>query len=137
MPYKLFDFIDHRGNNAVKIWLQGLERMQLSKVNARLKLLEQSGDELIPSIVTPAVGSVHILEIPIGGNVALRLLLCRGPLNLGKDCREFTLLFGARERDRKYVPPNAVQKADERRLLIMKDPSRRCEHEHVGPGTNQ
>jgi hypothetical protein len=50
-------------------------------------------------------------------------MLCRGPIDtIG---REFTLLFGCTERDRRFVPPNAVEKAEEHRKSVIANPSKR------------
>lgn len=134
--------------------MEGLEKSELAKINARLKMLADHGEGLLPSLLTPVPRSRHLQELVIGGRTAIRILLCRGPTQMGskrpiphhrkssqlkeKDeeadrPKEFTLLLGAKERDRKYVPSNAVQKAEERRQIVLNDPSRRREHEEVGP----
>jgi hypothetical protein len=44
--------------------------------------------------------------------------------------REFSLLFGAKEKDRKLIPENAIQLAEENRERIVSDPAnRRTEHD--------
>jgi hypothetical protein len=53
----------------------------------------------------------------VNGQVALRPMLCRGPFAMGS---EFTFLFGAGERDRKYVPLDAPKQADKNRLDLLK-----------------
>lgn len=136
MPYLLYDFLDARGENVILQWLKSLQKEQLAKVNAKLKLLAQNGDGLFPSLLTPAVGSKHIREIVVSGKVAIRLLLCRGPFFLERECFEYTLLLGAFERDNRYVPKNAVAKAEENREIVLADSTRRIEHVHVGPGTS-
>lgn len=127
--FVLFDFLDNRGGNVIKDFLSRLQKVDLAKINARLTLLANQGDHLYPSILTPAVRSAHVKELVVNGKVAIRLLLCKGPIN---HRNEFTILMGAFEKDRAYVPKNAVQKAEERREIVITDPSRRIEHEHVG-----
>ncbi len=147
MPSTLYDYKDEKGVNIITAWLQGLPKPQLAKVNSKIRSLRQNGDQILPGFVTDAVGSRYIKEIVIGGNIALRLLLCRGPIKMqyepsksGNGGRppigtapEFTFLFGAEERDGNYVPANAVQLAEAFRERVIGDPdNRRTEHVHVG-----
>lgn len=57
------------------------------------------------------------MEIPMKGQVALRPMLCRGPFSVRT---EFTFLFGAVERDNRYVPIDAPRRADTNRLDLIK-----------------
>lgn len=155
MAARLYDYLDERGRNPITNWLRDLPKMQLAKVNSKLRMLHQNGDQILPGFVTPAVGSGHIKEIKIGGNIAIRLLLCRGPIDVGREPREengherpnrngnrsapyiapeYTLLLGAEERDNRYVPPDAVRQAEQRREIILQDNNRRILHVHVGSG---
>jgi hypothetical protein len=148
MSAKLYDYLNERRENVISAWLMGLPIKQLAKVIMKLETLRIYGDETLPSFVTPAVGSGSIKEIVIGGDRALRLLLCRGPIEVTKKPRgkktgnggpsawaspEFTLLMGAEERDSKYVPRNAVQQAESHREIVLRDPTRREEHVYIGP----
>jgi hypothetical protein len=74
---------------------------------------------------TPTAG---ILKLRVKGNVQLRPMLCRGPIN---NENEFTLLIGATERDFLFVPDKADEKANDRKKLIIENPSRRCLHERI------
>lgn len=48
--------------------------------------------------------------------------------------KEFTLLYGAIEKDTKYIPRDAPEQAESRRLKVVADPdNRRCAHEQVTP----
>lgn len=147
MSAGLYDYIDAQDGNLITAWLKGLPKPQLAKVNSKIKSLRQNGDQILPGFVTDAVNSRHIKEIVVGGNIALRLLVCRGPIKMqyenaksGNGSRtaigtapEFTLLFGAEERDGNYVPSNAVQIAEAFRENVINDPhNRRTEHVHVG-----
>lgn len=53
--------------------------------------------------------------MPIKGEVALRPMLCRGPFAQS----EYTFLFGAVERDRRYVPLDAPRRAEANRLDLI------------------
>lgn len=147
MAATLFDYIDEKEANVITSWLKGLPKPQLAKVNSKIVSLRQNGDQILPGFVTDAVGSKFIKEIVIGGNIALRLLLCRGPIKMqyapsksGNGNKppigtapEFTFLFGAEERDGRYVPDNAVQIAEAFREQVIGNPDdRRTEHVHVG-----
>jgi len=145
MAARIYDYVGAADDNLIKVWVLSLPKKYRAKVNAKVNLLAQYGDETLPGFVTPAVGSGTIKEIVIGGDRALRLLLCRGPMDIGRNgatgkngktspwaAPEYTLLFGAEERDSRYVPHNAVRQAEARRQVILKDPKRRVPHVHVG-----
>jgi len=148
MAAKLYDYLNNRNENEISVWLRGLPTKQLSKIVAKLELLKRYGDETLPGFVTPAVGSGSIKEICLKGDRALRLLMCRGPFKIGRHpakkgprlkapsiwaSPEFTLLFGAEERDGKYVPRDAVLQAENRRDIVLGNPKRREEHVYIGP----
>jgi hypothetical protein len=123
----LFDYIDDDGNNEIKAWTLQLQKVQRAKLNAKLDMLQQLGPDLFPQVLTdtPTPG---IQKIRIKGNVQLRPMLCKGPIN---NETEFTLLIGAMERDSCFVPAKADQKAKDRKEIILKNPKRRCSHERV------
>lgn len=89
----------------------------LRKVDA----LRENGPELSTGLLSDTP-SPHVKKIRLNGRVAPRLLLCRGPVNMAE--QEFTLLFGCTERDRKFVPLNAIAVAVEHRDYVIAD------HEH-------
>lgn len=125
--YKLFDYVNERGVNEIKAWTETLEKKERAKLNSKLDMLEDSGMELIPNILTgtPTAG---ILKIRAGGNVQLRPLLCAGPIN---NKEEFTFLMGAKEKQDKFEPKNADKTAAKRKEDILKDTNRRTTHERV------
>jgi hypothetical protein len=57
----------------------------------------------------------------------LRPMLCRGPIDPD---REYTLLLGAIEKGGR-LPKGAPQQAEENRLTVLNDSSRRVEHERI------
>jgi hypothetical protein len=83
--------------------------------------LMKNGDQLSTDLLSDTP-SPQIKKIRLNGRVAPRLLLCRGPVNMH---REFTLLFGCKERDREFVPPNAIQRAIEHRENVIADALKR------------
>ena len=146
MAAEIFDYVEADGSDPIQGWIAGLPVQQRSKVTAKIELLRRYGDENLPGFVTPAVGSGSIKEIKIGGNIAIRLLLCLGPIVMGRDevtgksnpwvAPEYTLLFGAEERDNQYVPRDAVQQAERRRQAIVQNQARRVPYAHAGPEDN-
>lgn len=146
MPARLYDYVEANGQNPITGWINGLPKKYRARVNAKLGMLALYGDETLPGFVTSAVGSGSVKEVVINGDLALRLLLCRGPLDMGRNgtngntgkkspwvAPEYTLLCGAEERDSRYVPRDAVMQAEGRRQVILNNPDRRVPHAHVGP----
>ena len=128
--WTLYDWVDHRGNNAIKLWMHGLEKKQLAKLNNKLDLLEEHGPDL-PAGLLSDTESTDIKKIRIKGNVAIRLFLCYGPIDKGS---EFTLLYLAKEKDKKLIPIDALNKAKENRQRVIDSPlRRRCNHEKISP----
>ena len=127
MYFDLYDYRDDKGNNIIKAWTNGLQKVQRGKLNARLDMLEKSGPDLFPQILT-GTKSPGISKLRVKGNVQLRPMLCDGPINIGK---EYTLLLGAIEKDSKLIPKNADKKADSNKKDIMKDDNRRTTHERI------
>ena len=106
MTYKLYDFVDGKGINQIKKWTQGLQKRDRVRLNRKLDLLEQSGKDLPPGLLSDTDSS-KIKKLRITGRKVptLRPMLCRGPINVET---EFTILQGAIEQDRKLVPSDAV-----------------------------
>lgn len=92
-------------------------------------MLENVGSDLPPQLLAgPIKNYAHIYKMRINGRVALRPLLCKGPIN---NDQEFTLLKGATEMDRKLEPRNAPDIAVVRRGEILLNSARRCNHVRV------
>jgi hypothetical protein len=118
--WQLFDYLDSHGRNVMQGWAMGLGDERRARLDLRIEVLERSGDSLPPKLITPTSGKPkyrNILEMRVNGPVALRPMLCRGPFAMRS---EFTFLFGAEERDRKYVPLYAPKQADKNRLVLLK-----------------
>lgn len=129
MAWKLYDYVDHRDNNDIKTWMRGLQKKERAKLNVKLDMLKNAGSNL-PTGLLSDTKLPHIKKIRILGQVAVRLMVCKGPIDNQK---EFTLLLGAIEKDRKLIPEDVEEKAEARRQEICKNPtSRRCLHERVG-----
>jgi|SRR5208282_938958 len=128
--WKLYDYLDAAGNNDFAGWSRGLQSPDLAKLNRKLKMLADNGPDLGPKLLAgPLKGYAHIYKIRVNGRVALRPLLCKGPID---NDHEFTLLQGAFEHDWEWIPTNARKTAVDRRQEVINDPdARRCEHEIV------
>lgn len=128
MKFKLFDYCNSAGGNEFKAWTQALQLVQRGKLNAKLDMLEMLGDGLLPVTLT-GTDTPGILKLRIKGNVQLRPMLCKGPVDVDE---EFSLLVGAIEVDSKLKPLNADVIADGRKKEIRRYPdNRRVKHERV------
>lgn len=130
MLWKLHNYVDDRGVNDFQSWSQGLQKPDLARLNRKLKMLEDNGPNLGPELLAgPIRGYAHIYKMKINGRVALRPLLCKGPIS---NETEFTLLIGAFEVGSKWDPSSAPSDAVERRERVRDDPkNRRCDHVKV------
>ena len=128
MAYKLFDYVNHKGENEIKAWTSKLEKAFRAKLNNRLDNLVTHGDELFPEILT-GTDTAGILKLRIKGNIQYRPMLCRGPISSGD---EYTLLLGCKEKGDKLVPPKADEIADDKKNKVIGNPlERRIDHERV------
>ena len=127
MAWEIYDYIDSHGNNDVQRWFQKLQTRDRARLNSKLDMLMRTGPDLAPRLLSDTTDR-SIKKIRVNGNVALRPMLCRGPIN---NDLEYTLLIGATEKDRKRKPRNAIEQAGERRTIIINDPTRRINQERV------
>jgi hypothetical protein len=120
--WNIYDYVDHRERNVIEDWLNRLQVPERARMLLKLDALWKNGPDLSSDLLSDTP-SRRIKKIRLNGRVAPRLLLCRGPVDM--TAREFTLLFGCTERDRRFVPPNAVERAEEHRKLVIANPSKR------------
>lgn len=123
----LFDFKVSNGKNAVQYWADSvpIQKKDRGRLDSKIDMLKRVGDDLPPKLLQ-STRERHIKEIAVNGQVALRLLLCHGPIVMKN---EFTFLFGATERDKKYNPKDSPERADKNRSDLISNPSQRCKHE--------
>jgi hypothetical protein len=127
--WTLYDYVTASGDNDIEDWSDGLQKPDLARLNRKLKMLEDNGPNLGTGLLAgPIKGYAHIYKLRITGNVALRPLLCKGPID---NEREFTLLMGAFEIGSTWDPPSARSEAVIRRETVRNNPSRRCKHVKV------
>ncbi len=126
--WAIYDHVSGDGENVIARWAQGLEGVQRKKLRAKLDMLAQAGPDLPTQLLSPT-GVGHIYKLRVKGNVQLRPMLCRGPIDHDS---EFTLLLGAIEVGNRLRPIDAAQIAATIREEIRADPdNRRCEHERI------
>lgn len=122
MPKRVYDFVDESGQNVIEAWLDGLDNDLRGRMRAKLKVLLTADIDLPPKMLTDTKHP-QLKELVGNWRKALRLILCKGPNPQSKN-EEWTLLFGAVERDRKYVPRNALDLAEANRQLVLRDPAK-------------
>ena len=119
----IYDYLEANGVNPIEEFIQAsIEAKERAKLLARVQALRGSGYAILGGNMLTDTREKHVKEIRVNGNVAVRMLMCRGPVDGNK---EATLLFGAVERDNQYVPKDAPARAEERRKQVAADPSRR------------
>ncbi|WMP15654.1 hypothetical protein [Thiothrix lacustris] len=121
MPYTLYYFVNDRGEDEFEAWRVGLEKKVRAKLDQKLDSLEMNGDKLIPNTLTDTPVS-DIKKLRVHGNVQLRPLLCKGPIHHEK---EYTFLLGAKEKDSKFVPKNALELAEKNKNKVISEPDNR------------
>jgi hypothetical protein len=123
--WKVYDYVDRRGENVIELWRAALPTRGRAKVDAKLRMLRQFGGQL-PTTILADTENPQIKKLRITGRVNYRVLLCRGPVDTGQ---EFTLLNPVAEKDNK-LPLGAVEDAARRRAVVLADPAtRRVSHD--------
>jgi len=129
--FTLYDYVDAFGRNSFKEWTKTLQKDELAKLNQKLDMLRRE-PELPPQLLAGPLEGKPIYKLRINGRVALRPMLCKGPISNNS---EFTLLMGAAERDRVLIPEDAIDQAADRRTEVIANPKRRrTPHERVSWG---
>jgi hypothetical protein len=131
--WALFDYVTATGINDFARWTRSLDKRHQGKLASKLRMLENEGTKLVPGVLAgPLSGADNqaraIYKLKVRGNVQLRPMLCKGPYD---QQHEFTLLIGAEETNRKLVPADAVERADNRRSEVANNMKRRCNHERI------
>ena len=128
--WRIYAYISNRGVSVIQDWASEIkgDKDLLARLNQKLDLLERNGSDLPTGILAGTkVRNVDKLKI-FGRKQTWRIMVCKGPID---NDREFTLLYAAREKDRKLIPPDAYKRAEENRQRIIADPSRRIIHERI------
>jgi hypothetical protein len=122
--WTFFDFLSARGTNEIHEWLNSREvpRGAKAKINARLIALQ--GFSTFPEQYFSAYNGwddLYELRIVFSG-VQYRPFGFYGP-----NRREFTLLVGGIEKG--DIPRAVLEVADERRKIVLANPTRVCLHD--------
>lgn len=128
--WRIYAYISRRGISVIQDWASEIrgDKDLLARLNQKLDLLETNGSDLPTGLLAgTAFRNVDKLRI-FGRKQTWRIMVCKGPIN---NDFEFTLLYAAREKDRKLIPPDAYKQADDNRKRIIADPTRRIIHERI------
>ncbi len=116
MPFLIYDYVNQHGLNEFNAWTLGLEKPQRAKLNEKIDKLALYGDALYPEMLAGS-SVAGIQKLKVKGNVQLRPLLCKGPVNIQD---EYTLLIGAKEVGDKWVPKGAPSTAATKKQKLLK-----------------
>ena len=128
--YALWDFPSPRRENLILRWVKNdrLTVRDRAALNQKLdRLAQMTFQDAIETKLLAGPIYKHVYKLTIHGDVMLRPMLCRGPLD---NEAEYTLLLGAVEVGGK-LPAGAKEKAEENRGTVIADHSRRCTHERI------
>ena len=121
LPWTFYDFLDSRGRNEIRAWLNGLPAKAAAKIEARI-LFMRVIHEWPKQYVSSLKGWSGLIEIRVvsAGN-QYRPIGFYGP-----ERNEFTLLLGAIEKGK--LPRRVLSRAYSNRKLVISDRKRICEH---------
>jgi len=119
--WTFYDFLDGRGVNLIRQWLDVLPRKACAKINTRILFMRA-----IPvwpeQYVSSIKGWPDLVELRVvSAGTQYR------PLGFYSPNRQFTLVLGAIEKGK--LPSRILENADENRKIVLADPSRTCEHQ--------
>ena len=123
--YKMdvYDFIHVRQGNVIGKWVRELRGPDRARFKLKVRALSQIDyDRAIGTKLLQGPVYKHIYKLKIHGEIMMRPLLCRGPID---NDSEYTLLVGAREENFKLLPSSAPGEAGERRQQVIDDPANR------------
>jgi hypothetical protein len=121
--WTFYDFLEDRGVNPVRQWLDGLPAKAAAKINTRI-LFMMAIPVWPEQYISSLTGWPELLELRIvHSGVQYRPLGFYGP-----ERREFTLVLGAVEKG--SLPVRVLETADaNRKLIVATGRNRICEHQ--------
>jgi len=124
MPVWTFcDYLDERGSNPIRAWLDSLPIEAEAKVAARIRYLRGTMN-WPPPYISAMKGQAGLMELRIvSSGVQYRPLGFHGPGRF-----QFTLVHGVVEKGGK-LPRSALDVAANRIKIVRMDPRRSCEHD--------
>jgi hypothetical protein len=125
MPiWTFWDFISQRGSNVIHDWLNSPEVPLAAKAKINARIISLQGFPIFPEQYFSAYkgwDDLYELRVVFGGT-QYRPFGCYGP---GR--HQFTLLVGGIEKG--SIPTGLLRVADERRKIIISNPSRIKRHD--------
>jgi hypothetical protein len=121
----LWDYCSESGKNEIEEWLSSLDVLDRDRILQKLDTLAAQDFDVFlhtNAIAGPLKGFRHLYKVRATAKTPMRLILCQGPVAMED---EFTLLFGAREADGRYKPPNALDMAAEHLQQVRNNPGKR------------
>lgn len=128
--YSLYDYTDAKDDNLIVRWLADdrISRRDRAKLDFKLDALIRMDFDL--AIHTKMLAQVYknVLKLKVHGEVQLRPMLCRGPIDVAT---EYTLLAGAVEIGGRLKPESVKENAVARcgHIVAHKGTKHRCKHE--------
>ena len=128
LPISFRDYVDARGENAIRPWVEGCSQGARARLRVILDHLAGESDWRRSPYVEPLKGpGKGLLEIKfINKDTQYRPLICRGP-----GAAEATFLIGAIEEGDQLMPRSAIKTAQARKKIVSKNMMRTCAHDYV------
>jgi hypothetical protein len=129
LPWRIYCFLSERGANLIREWLdeERISSSQRATFQAKIDIFERAGPDMSPGFITTTPIAADIYKMKVKGQVQLRPMACKGPVDLD---REYTILLGWIERDNRRVPNEVKAKAQQNRVILLSNPNRR-RHERI------
>ena len=122
-PWKFYDFLDSRGNNLIREWLDSLPAKASAKIDARIAMMSAVRGVWPEQYVSALVGWPEIFELRIvSAGAQYRPICFYGPRR-----GEVTLVYGAIEKG--TLPRGTLNNAYKNREIVMDDRTRITEHD--------
>jgi hypothetical protein len=128
--WRIYEFVEPGGRSTIGLWLHQstVSEGDRGRLVQKMDMLSTKGTDLLDTILAGPIKSKrnrkmvsHIYKLVVHGDGRmLRPMLCRGPQDPDN---EFTFLLGAFEVGGKL--DEDAETAEERRQLVIADPSRR------------
>jgi hypothetical protein len=123
MPWTFLNFVDGRGQNVIKEWLDDLPPSAKAKINARIRHLSVM-DSWPPQWMKKLRGYEGLFELRVvQSGTQYRPLGCYGP---GQ--KRFTFVLGALEQGDRIRPPDAFTTAVDRCRAVLGGQGAVCNH---------
>jgi len=120
-PWTFYDFLDRRGNNLIRAWIDSLPEKAAAKIDVRIIYMQAT--KTWPEVYVSSLKGwpdLRELRIVCAGE-QFRPIFFYGPAQ-----GEVTIVLGAKEKG--HLPPGALERADENRKIVLADRKRIRKH---------